>query len=157
MPEWTFGVIFGLVFIAIIVLVIWQTRRFSRPNIKIDPMNRDEADAIVVGARYLGSMGWGWTQRPLFRIDLNVHGTPMYALVPLQDEIAIGIQHSINSMRRAWGGAQKPFEAGQPVRIEFDRRKPKRCNIITPTNQQTWQMQNQQPQQWQQQQPPRQW
>jgi len=139
--PWIPLLIFGLFFVAIIVLAIVISIRFMRTKVKINPQNRVETDAQVQWCRYQGSMKVGWTQRPVYGVQVNVQGVdrPMRARYALPDESAFF--GGMRSMGRMFGGPT-PFQPGQTIRIEYDNTKPRRCNILSQPNDMNAQMNN---------------
>ena len=139
MDTWLILLLVGLFFVLIIGLAIWSWRRFSRPNTRINPETRQEAEATVERVSYQGSasvgVGFMSRQRPLFSVRVDVQGVGrMRARIVLQDETGFSMANDFRSMGR-WFGQDKPYMPGDIVRVEYDSAKPKRCNILTPTRQ----------------------
>ena len=151
MDAWIVFVIIGVVLVLLIVLAIWSWRRFTRPNTRINPETRQEAEATVERVRYQGSasvgVGFVSRQRPLFGVRVDVPGVgKMRARIVLQDETGFSMANDFRSMGR-WFGQEKPYMPGDIVRVEYDSTRPKRCNILTPTRQIQQQMASGQPMQ----------
>jgi len=137
-------VIFLLLLVGVIVGAVFYKIRLSRQflPLKINPATRVEVDAKIHRSRFKGRLrkptalnsaivsDFYWLVT--VKSECNPKRMDMLMTVPPRQS---SVQFTVNDTRIL--NHEKmihPYSDGQVVRIEYDKQKPRRCNILTPPN-----------------------
>jgi len=134
------AVVLGLIAILTIAILSYYrlSRRMTVTNVSVPVENREETNGTVVKCKYIGSciIEWGVfvnKQRPIYSVhlDIDVEGETrrIKARVALADETDRVAANDAKCLSRRFGKG-KPFARGEVLRVEYDKAKPKRGNII---------------------------
>lgn len=104
-------------------------------KVKIKPENRAVAEGEVIECKYCGvsSFSIGPFGKNTFTFKFKVAvpelDKPLVFTVKFKQSMNLGIINDINALVDDMF-AQLPVQEGQKVTVEYDRIKPKKCNLI---------------------------
>jgi len=112
----------------------------SMKPVKIKPANRTEGKGTIVDCRYAGSsrVGIGPFAKTteIFKAYIEVEGLPKKLVVKVKEAQVMShagindIKQGIKQIGRMFGKVKLPVEIGAKVVVEYDKVKPKKCNIL---------------------------
>lgn len=108
----------------------------SCKKIKIKPENRVQAEGIVTECKYAGSSSFGIgpfsKTTHIYKVFIKVEGVEKPLVLKVKEKAGwnADIVHNVDSVSRMFGNAPTPANPGDTITVEYDRVKPKKCNIV---------------------------